>query len=305
MGLFDLIIIGGAGAGCSAGIYAARAGLKTMLITTEFGGQLLETESIENYPGIKTISGVEMSIALSDHLKEYPVEAIEGAKVKNISKKGNHFIVKTEEGEYESRAVIIATGKRPRKLNVRNAVLFEGKGMHHCAICDGPLYAEQDVVVIGAGYAGIENALFLSGFCRKVFLLEFGSEINGEEITKQEVLKKENIEIITKVQVTEVFGKEMVSGLNYKDLISGKEKTLDIAAIFVNIGEDPNSEFIDCEKNNFKEIIIDQNNMTSVKGLFAAGDVTNIGVKQLVVSAAEGCKAALAVAKYLKSEKSD
>ncbi|PIU21364.1 MAG: pyridine nucleotide-disulfide oxidoreductase [Candidatus Diapherotrites archaeon CG08_land_8_20_14_0_20_34_12] len=301
--MFDLIIVGGAGAGCSAGIYAARAGLKTVLITTEFGGQLLETESIENYPGIKKISGVEMSIALSDHLKEYPVEAIEGSKVKKIAKKGNYFIVETEEMLYEGKTVIIATGKRPRKLKARNSDLFEGKGMHHCAICDGPLYADQDVAVIGAGYAGIENALFLSAFCKKVFLLEFGGEISGEEITKQEVLKKENIEIITKAQVLEVYGKEMISGLKYKDLLSGKEKKLDVAAIFVNIGEDPNSEFVDCDKTEYGEIITDKDNMTSVKGLFAAGDVTNIRVKQLVVSAAEGCKAALAASKYLKFQK--
>lgn len=303
----DVVIIGGAGAGCSAAIYAVRAGLKVVLVTEMFGGQLLETSSVENYPGIKHATGMEISKMFEEHVRSYKeIEVIEGVKAVGIKSNVGEFKVELGNGkEVEGKAVIIATGKRPKKLmeiGIKNAEKFEGKGISYCAVCDGPLYRGKQVAVIGGGYAGIEDALFLSNIAKKVFLLEYGKELGGEEITRKQVLEKENIQVITNAKLNEVFGKKFVEGLRYADRESGEEKELKVNALFVHIGENTNSELFEGKKNKQGEIEIDGNNMSSVKGVFAAGDVTDIKVKQLVVSAGEGCKAALAVNNFLKKK---
>lgn len=306
--LKDVIIIGGGGAGCAAGIYAVRAGLNVAIVTETFGGQLLETDSVENYPGIKYATGLEISGLFEQHVKQYKeIKAIEGFKVTRIAEKGKKdgFEVMLSNGKkIEGKTVIIATGKRPKKLMeiINSAERFEGKGITYCALCDGPLYKGKNVAVIGGGYAGIEDALFLSNIAEKVFVIEFNPEIGGEEISRKKVLEKKNIEIITNAQVKKVFGEKFVEGLKYFDRKKNIEKELKVSALFVHIGENTNSEFFEGKKNALKEIEIDENNMTSVKGVFAAGDVTKIKTKQLVVSAAEGCKAALAVNSFLKGK---
>lgn len=303
----DVIIIGGGGAGCSAGIYAVRTGLQVSVVTETFGGQLLETSSVENYPGIKHAAGMEISNMFEEHLKSYKeIEVIEGFKATKIGKKEEGFEVELSNGKkVEGKTVIIATGKRPRKLmeiGVKGAEKLEGKGISYCGICDGPLYKGKQVAVIGGGYAGTEDALFLSEIAEKVFLLEYAKEIGGEEITKKQVFEKENIEVITNAKLKEVFGEKFVEGIKYIDMEKNEEKELKASALFVHVGENPNSEFFEGKKNKAREIEIDENNMTSVEGIFGAGDVTTIKTKQLVVSAAEGCKAALSVNAFLKSK---
>lgn len=301
----DVIVIGGGGAACSAAIYAVRAGLKVALVTEMFGGQLLETEFVENYPGTIHASGMEISKMFEEHVKEYKeIEIVEGFKAVKIEGSVGDFKVELSNGkQVEGKSVIIATGKRAKKLKeigVKGAEEFEGKGIHYCATCDGPLYKEKQVAVIGGGYVGIEEALFLSDICEKVFLLEYSGEIGGEEITRKKVLEKENVEVLTGVELSEVFGEQMVSGVKYK----GKdgEKRLEVSAVFAAVGENTNSEWFEGKKNDHGEIVIDENNMSSVEGVFAAGDVSDIKVKQLVVSAAEGCKAALGVNAFLKKK---
>jgi len=297
----DIIIIGGSAAGVTAGIYCARSGLDTTVITKEFGGQLLLTENIENYTGFKSIFGFNLAMKFKEHLKEYEVEVEEGFEVEKIEKKGKTFLVKTKNKEFESKAVIIATGKRPKKLSVKGAEKLEHKGIHYCAVCDGPLYKGKTVVVIGGGYSGTEEALFLSNIAEKVFVLEYGEELGGEEITRKQLLEKKNIEVLTEVEVTDILGEKTVEGVKFK----GKdgEKEIKVSAVFVNIGENPNSEFIDLvEKTEFNEIKINEKNETNVKGIFAAGDVTNISVHQLIVAAAEGCKAAINANQFIRKK---
>ncbi len=300
----DVIIIGGSGAGVSAGIYSVRSGLNTMLITDNFGGQLLLTEKIENYPGFPSVQGFELALKLREHLKSYKeIEVLEGIKVTSIEKKQETFAVKTSENEFEAKTVIVATGKRPRKLEVKNAEKLTNKGVHYCAVCDGPLYKGKNSVVIGGGYSGTEEALFLSNLMEKVFILEYGDSLRGEEITLKQVKEKSNIEVITNAELLEVLGNEKVEGIKFKDKNSGKEKELKVESVFVNIGEIPNSEFIDLvEKTKRGEIIINEKNESSIKGLFAAGDVSNIPLHQLVISAAEGCKAALNANDFLRKK---
>ncbi|MBU2100858.1 FAD-dependent oxidoreductase [Candidatus Micrarchaeota archaeon] len=206
----DLIIVGGSAAGVTAGIYSVRSGLKTMLIAENFGGQLLLTEKVENFTGFKSIPSFDLAMKFREHLTSYKeAEVIEGIKVLKIEKTGKTFKVKTEDKkEFEARAVIIATGKRPKKLTVKGAKELENKGIHYCAVCDGPLYKDKIVAVIGGGYSGIEEALYLSNVAKKVFVLESGEKLGGEEITRKQVLEKENIEILTEVHLTEVKGKK-------------------------------------------------------------------------------------------------
>ena len=300
----DLIIIGGSAAGVTAGIYAVRAGLTVTLITENFGGQLLLTEKVENYTGFKSIPSFDLAMKFREHLHSYKeIEVIEGYKVLKMEKKGENFAVKlSNEKEFQSKAVIIATGKRPKKLEVKGAKELENKGIHYCAVCDGPLYKEKEVAVIGGGYSGIEEALYLSNICSKVLILEFGKKLGGEEITRKQVLEKKNIEVLTETEVKEILGKKTVTGIKIKEK-NGKEKELNVSAVFVSIGELPNSEFVEAEKTSFNEIKVNEKNESSVSGLFAAGDVTDISVHQLIVAAGEGCKAAINVNEYLRRKK--
>lgn len=304
--LLDLIIIGGSGAACAAGVYAARSGLKTMVITDSFGGQLLLTESIENYPGYIYLSGIDMAKKMEEHLKFYKeVQVMEGEKVVSFAKIGNSFKVKIESGkEFESLAVIIATGKRPKRMqNVKGFELFEkGKGITYCAICDGPLYKGKDVAVIGGGYAGVEEALYLSDLCPNIYLIEYTDHLSGEQITLDEVMKRKNIKIILNAKVTEFFGEKFVQGIRYEEMKSGKIKEIKISGAFINVGQQPNTEFVpkEVEKEQNGAIKVKLNGETNILGLYAAGDSTNTSVNQLVVSAAEGCRAALAANDYIK-----
>ncbi len=301
----DLIIIGGSAAGATAGIYAARAGLNITLITENFGGQLLLTEKVENFLGFKSIPSFDLAMKFREHLLSYKeIEVIEGEKVISLKKQEKIFSVKTNQKEFHAKTVIVATGKRPRKLEVKGAKELEHKGIHYCAVCDGPLYKEKETAVIGGGYSGTEEALYLSNICSKVYVFESSDSLNGEKITIEEVKKRKNIEVLTETQVQEISGKNSVEQIKFKEKKSGKEKIINVSAAFINIGEIPNSDFVDSvKKTEFNEIKINDKNESSVSGLFAAGDVTSIPIHQLIVAAGEGCKAALYANEFLRSNK--
>jgi thioredoxin-disulfide reductase len=305
----DLVIVGGSGAGITAGIYAIRSGLSVTFITKNFGGQLLLTEKIENYPGFKSINGFDLAMQLKNHLKSYekgfPLEIIEGSEVVKVKKIGEKFETITKDNKkFESLAVIIASGRHPRKLQAKNADRLEARGVHYCAICDGPFYKGEPIAVIGGGFAGIEEALYLSDIASEVSILEYSGRLKGEAITIEQLKKKNNVKIFFNARVTEVLGEKSVEGLKFEDLKEGKEKELKVKAIFVNIGEIPNSDIVECEKDEQKRIKINFKNETSIPGLFAAGDVTDFPVNQLITSAGEGCKAALYANEYIKKLKS-
>ncbi|HJN62125.1 MAG TPA: FAD-dependent oxidoreductase [Candidatus Parcubacteria bacterium] len=307
--VYDLIIIGGGPAAVTAGIYAARKKLDLILLTQKFGGdQLAYTSSINNYPGIKNISsGAEFVSLLREQAKEYKLDIIEGETVAKLSKKGDNFLVKTKKDkEYESRSVIVASGKTPRKLGVPGGEDFESKGVSYCSICDAPLFQDKDVVVVGGGNAGLDSARDLAKYANKIYVLEFGPRIIGDMATQEELKKRGKVEFIVMAQAKEIKGDKFVKALLYEDRNTKEKKELKIQGVFVNVGNVTSTDFIKgfLELNPVKEIIINhKTNQTSIEGVFAAGDCTDVSFKQIIIACGEGAKAALSVNKYLTQNK--
>jgi thioredoxin-disulfide reductase len=304
MPFYDLIIIGGGPAGTTAGIYAARQKLKTLLIAKSFGGQVVKKAvGIENYPGFKKISGLDLIGRFEKHLKSQEVD-IKQDGVKKIEKKGKIFIVKTVKDSFKAKAVIIASGADPRPLEVPGEKKFIGRGVSYCATCDAPLFSNKTVAVIGGGNSGLETALFLSQWARKVYILEYASQLKKSDQSLQKSTdKKANIEIITSAELKKVQGKKLVESIIYKERKSGKNISLLVDGIFVEIGYHPATSFVKnlVKFNKRDEIMINpRTGETKTAGLFAAGDVTDVVFKQIVVAAGEGCKAALSASNYLR-----
>lgn len=299
----DLIIIGGGPAAMSAGVYAARRKLDVLVITKDFGGQVAKTDKVENYLGFKSISGPDLAEKFERHLRDYDVETDKGHTVEMIEKKGSFIEVKTdEEHYYETKSVIIAAGGHRRRLNVPGEEKLRNKGVSYCAICDGPLYQDQNIAIVGGGYAGTEAALYMSKIAQKVYLINVGDSLVGEPMTLDKVRNKNNIEVHNDAKTTEIIGDDMVEGLKYEDLDSKQEGEIGVAGIFVEIGTIPNSDIVDVEKNEDGYIKVDNDMKTSLEGIFAAGDITNKGEQQIAVSIGQGCTAALEVDRYLSSE---
>jgi alkyl hydroperoxide reductase subunit F len=300
--MYDLIIVGAGPAGITAAIYAARRKINFIIISLDVGGQMSWSSDVDNYPGITHISGVELANNFRKHLEIYGIK-IKQEEIEKISKKKNICVVKTKKNIYESKAVLIASGKSPRKLGVPGEEEFLGKGVNYCAVCDAPLYGNKTVVVVGGGNSGMDAALFLSKYAKKIYILESKPEITGESYMKEKVLHDNKIEIVTRVNVKEIKGKDFVSSLSYEK--DGKIIELKIDGVFIEIGLITKADFTDVQKNRWGDIMIFRStkthdeNTTSVPGIFAAGDVTDIPAKQIVVAAGEGCKAFLAASDYI------
>ena len=301
---YDLIIIGGGPAGVTAGIYAARQKLNTLLITKSFGGQVArKAVAIENYPGFEEISGMELIKKFEKHLRKQKVD-IERDEVTKLKKIGNHFFIQTKsKNRFQSKAVIVASGADPRPLEVPGEKEFIGKGLSYCVTCDGPLFEGKTVAVIGGGNAGFEAAIALSNWAKKIYILEFGEKIRADE-TNQEIVKKTGkVEVITNAEVREIQGAQFVNSLIYQDRKTKKEIKLPVDGIFVEIGSQPATSFVKglVDFNERDEIKVEfETFQTKTLGLFAAGDC-NVGtVKQIVTAAGEGAKAALATYNYLQ-----
>lgn len=304
--MFDLIIIGGASAGLTSAIYAARKKLNTIILTDKVGGQSLLTDNIENYPAFQSISGQELIGKMREQVESLGVEIKEGQRVKKISKSSDGFELETEGGEvFKTRALIIATGKKPRQLNVPREKELTSKGVSYCSICDAPLFSGKDVVVVGGGNAGLEAAVDLTKYANKIYVLEFESKIMGDEATQEKLRQTGKVEFITDATTKEIKGDKFVEALIYEDRKAGEQKELKVQGVFVNIGQIPSSDFVRdfLKLNDQNEIVIDpRTNQTSVDGVFAAGDVSDVLYKQCVIAAGEGAKAALSVYKYLQRE---
>ena len=303
---YDLVIIGGGPAGVTAGIYAARQNLKTLVITKNFGGQIAKKAvGIENYPGFKKIQGMELVERFEKHLKQFEIDIVKSS-VGNVEKKDNLFIISDNKKNcFKSRAVIVATGADPRPLEVSGEKEYIGKGVSYCSVCDGPLFKDKVVAVIGAGNAGVESALFLSNFAKKIYILEFLKESPADKVLQEEVGRNNKIELIFRADLKKIEGEKFVKSILWRDKESGKEKSLQVDGIFVEIGSQPATSFVKnlVDFSEKDEIEIDpQTCQTKTPGLFAAGDVSNVYYKQIVIAAGQGAISALSAYKYLNKK---
>ena len=304
--MLDLIIIGAGPAGMTAAIYAARRKIKFILLSLDVGGQMVWSPEIDNYPGIPDSTGMEIVNKFNQHLKDYKIK-VKTEEVLSLTKKDNICIVKTNKKIYESKAVIIASGKKPKKLNVPGEDKYVGRGVSFCATCDAPLYKDKKVAVIGGGNSGMEAALFLSKYAKKVYLLNLLENLTGEPHLKEKVQEEKRISIIPKAKTLEILGNEFITGLKY--IQEEKEKQINIQGVFIEVGLVTNVDFTDVKKNKWGEIMIfrssktHEENMTNIPGIFAAGDVTDIPSKQIVIAAGEGAKSALASFDYINKWK--
>jgi len=303
---YDLIIIGGGPGGVSAGVYAARKQLKTLLITPEFGGQSIVSEGIENWIGTVKISGNDLAKNLKDHLLAYAGDIVtvqEGEYVQDIKispmsdigeeAKGT-FLIKTDKAEYSSKAVLVATGSTRRKLDIPGAKEFDNKGLTYCASCDGPLFADQDVAVIGGGNAAFETSAQLLAYCKSVTLLNRSEEFRADEITVTKLKRNPKFKIITNVEVAEIKGDKFATGLTYKNIKTGEVDELQTPGIFVEIGLIPTTDFAKdvVELNKIGQIPVDpRNQQTNIKGLWAAGDCTDGLYHQNNIASGDAVKA--------------
>ena len=294
---YDLIIIGGGPAGVSAGVYAARKRLKTLLITESFGGQSTESTGIQNWIGTIEIAGLDLGTALEKHLRAYAdgcVEIKTGMRVSSISKAGDIFSVVVGEETFTSKTVLIGTGSTRRKLDIEGAKEFEGKGITYCASCDGPLFAGQDVVVIGGGNAGFESAAQLLNYAKSVTLLNRTDVIKADEATVEAVLAHPNMKAIKNAVPLKIEGEKFVSSVTYQDAVSKETFTLPVTGIFVEIGLIPTTSFAEgvVALNSFKQIPVDpKTQRTSVSGLWAAGDCTDGLYHQNNIASGDAVKA--------------
>lgn len=301
--MYDLIIIGGGPAGITSGIYAARQKLNTLLITKNFGGQIAKKAvPIGNYPGFKEISGLELISRFEEHLKKQDID-IKMNEVTRVEKKDSSFLVWTDNKEkFESKTIIIATGTDPRPLKLPGEEEFIGKGVSYCAVCDGPLFADKEVAIIGGGNSGFESALFLKNWAKKIYILEYDSKVRADRENQDLVGRIKKIEIITNAQLKEIKGDEFVNSIIYQDRVNKEERTLSVKGVFVEIGSQPASSFVnhlvDFNKKGEIKVAFDTF-QTKTPGLFAAGDVDTGKFKQIIISCGEGAKAALAVFDYL------
>jgi NADH-dependent peroxiredoxin subunit F len=300
--MYDVAIIGAGPAGMTAAVYVARKRLKTLLVSKDVGGQTNWTNDIQNYMGYQFIEGPELVAKFEKQVKQFPIDVKIGFETTDISKIEGGFQITAENGEiYQARTAIIASGKKPRSLNVPGEEKLRARGVSYCSICDGPLFAGMAIAVIGGGNSALEAASDMIQVASHVFLVSL-TPLTGDAILIDRVREHSNVTIYTEHVTTEILGEEMVSGIRIRDLKSGRELDLDVQGIFVEIGLIPNSQFARnlVTPNKDGEIEVDRSCETGVPGLFAAGDVTNVPEKQIVVAAGEGAKAALQAHRYLQ-----
>ncbi|MEM3406599.1 MAG: FAD-dependent oxidoreductase [Nitrososphaerota archaeon] len=296
--IYDLIIIGGGPAGITAAIYATRNKINFMLITVNIGGQVVLSSQIENYTGFQYITGEELKKKFQEHLDKYKFN-LKMEEVKKVERENNLFKVMTDSNIYLSKTIIIATGRRPKELKIPGEAKFKNRGVTYCAICDAPLFEDLDVAVIGGGNSGLEAVLQLIKIAKSINLIEINPELKAEKILIEKALASNKVKIWTSTKIKEIIGDETVKYIKIER--NGKEILLPVQGVFIEIGSVPNSEIVDfVDKNVFGEIIVNCKCETNIPGLFAAGDVTNVPEKQIVVAAGEGCKAVLSALKYLR-----
>jgi len=302
---FDVLVVGGGPAGAAAAIYAARKGIRTGVAAERFGGQVLDTMAIENFISVKETEGPKLARALEEHVREYEVDIMNLQRASQLipaGEDGLHRVRFDNGGELKAKTLILATGARWREMNVPGEQEYRGRGVAYCPHCDGPLFKGKRVAVIGGGNSGVEAAIDLAGIVAHVTLLEFGEDLRADAVLQRKLNSLPNVRVLKMAQTTEVKGDgQKVTGLVYKDRSSEEMHNVELEGIFVQIGLLPNSEWLkgSLELSRFGEIIVDAKGQTSIPGVFAAGDVTTVPYKQIVIAVGEGAKASLSAFDHL------
>ncbi len=295
--LYDLIILGGGPAGTAAGVYASRKRLKTLLVTGEFGGQSVVSSDIQNWIGTISIPGDKFASDFRAHLEAYAddiLEIREGELATSVTKGRDTVTLTTDKGTYTTKTLLIATGSHRIKMTVPGADKFEHKGITYCASCDGPMFSDMDVTVLGGGNAGFETAAQLLAYCKSVTLLNRGDGFRADPVTVEKILSNPKTHVIKNAEILEIKGDAMVSSIIYKDKISGKTKEFPTQGIFVEIGQLPNTDFVKgvVDLTSFNQVIIDpRTQKSSVPGIWAAGDCTNVLYHQNNIAAGDAVRA--------------
>lgn len=299
--IFDVLIIGGGPAGASAAVYAARKGVKTGVVAEKVGGQILDTQSIENFISVLHTEGTKLAANLEAHMKEYNVNIFKGNKVEKITKNELFEVTLTNNTIVKTKTLILATGASWRNINVPGEQEYKNRGVAYCPHCDGPLFKGKPVAVVGGGNSGIEAAIDLAATSSHVTVLEFLPELKADKVLQETVSKLENVTVLKNVQVTEITGTDKVNGIVYKDRETDQQEKVDVNGVFIQIGLVPATDFLGdfVQRNKYGEIIIDERGKTSVPGVFAAGDATTVPYKQIIVSMGSGAIAALSAFDYL------
>jgi alkyl hydroperoxide reductase subunit F len=300
--MYDLMIIGGGPAALTAAVYAARKKLNAVVISKDIGGQVNSTLGIENYMGYQFIEGTELIKKFEEQVKQFPLDTQIGEEVSSLSQANGTFKAITSNGEsFQAKAVIIASGKRPRPLNVPGEDRLLSKGVTYCAICDGPLFADMKVAIVGGGNSALEAADDMIKIADHIYLVCV-TRLTGDQVLIDKTKKATNLTTYTEHEVLEITGENFVDGIRIRDLKSKKETQLEVTGVFIEVGLIPNSDYAKdiATLNSFGEVEVNSSNETGVTGLYAAGDVTNVPEKQIVVATGEGAKAALQAHRYLQ-----
>ncbi|MFQ5835325.1 MAG: NAD(P)/FAD-dependent oxidoreductase [bacterium] len=300
--IYDLVIIGGGPAGMTAAVYAARKRLKTLLISKDLGGQVLLTSEVENYMGYQYIEGEQLVNKFKEQVRHFPIDQEIGEEVEKLNKEEKIFSIRVKGGKkFRGKTAIIASGKRSRSLNVSGEKRLIGRGVSYCSICDAPFFEGKEVAVIGGGNSAFEAALDLVKIASKIYLADIASTWRADPVLVEQIEKEKKVTSFPRHKVKEIKGDDRVETITIEALDRGQIKSLSVQGVFIEIGLVPNSEFARplVKLNQAGEIIVDCSNQTNIPGLFAAGDVSSVPEKQIIIAAGEGAKATLTAHQYL------
>jgi thioredoxin-disulfide reductase len=296
--ILDLIIIGAGPAGITASVYASRKKMNFLVISKDVGGQAARSSDVENYPGYQFITGPDLVAKFQEHMQKYGIRIKENEEVIELEKKDNIIYIKTTKASYETKTVVIAAGKKVKEIGVPGEKEYKNKGVAYCVTCDGPLFAEKDIAVIGGGNSALDAAIQMMNIANKVYLINITDAFTGDSVMQEKVKNNPKVKILHNTRVESIIGEKFVKGMNVDT--KGKKEFLEVKGIFIEIGLMPNSWFANgLDKNERGEIKVNCANETNVPGIFAAGDVTSVPEKQIVIAAGDGAKAALGAFRYL------
>ena len=298
---YDVLVVGSGPSGASAAIYAARKGIRTGIIAERFGGQIMDTMSIENFISVKQTEGPKLAASLEEHVREYDIDVMNLQRAKRLEKKDLIELELENGAVLKSKTVIISTGARWRNVGVPGEQEFKNKGVAYCPHCDGPLFEGKDVAVIGGGNSGIEAAIDLAGIVKHVTVLEYANELKADAVLQERLYSLPNVTVLKNVQTKEFTGTDKLNGITYIERETGEVKYIELQGVFVQIGLVPNTDWLGdtVERTRVGEIVVDRQGATNIPGVFAAGDCTNSPYKQIIISMGSGANAALGAFDYL------